>query len=85
VQIPPLRSDQLPNEDDGVQESISHIIPRGVNDVLIHKIFTNLWYIWKATNDYRFNHNKWTIAKVHYEAIADLQSAVLSFLADEEQ
>lgn len=41
----PLRTDSLPMEDDGVQAKLSLIVSDTVENCLLHKIPTTLWYI----------------------------------------
>ena len=45
---PPLRTDSLPQEDDGVQLILSTFIPDSIENSLLQKILITMWYIWKA-------------------------------------
>jgi len=55
---PPLRTHLLPQYQDSVQEAMAAILPPGFSPERIQKIFTSLWYLWKARNDLRFNNKK---------------------------
>jgi hypothetical protein len=51
---PPLRANLLPNEDDGVLVILPLIIFDNIDDPLMERFLTTLWYIWKTRNDKRF-------------------------------
>lgn len=51
----PLRTTNLPQEQDAVQEILATLIQPHTPDELLQKILTTLRYIWKARNDKRFN------------------------------
>jgi hypothetical protein len=72
---PPLRSSMLPFEQDGVQEALAALITRTTSDADLHRIWTTLWYIWKARNDIRFNRKKWTVWQVHHAVQTDIEIA----------
>jgi hypothetical protein len=72
---PPLRSSMLPFEQDGVQEALAALITKITADADLHRIWTTLWYIWKARNDIRFNRKKWTILEVHHAVHVDIEIA----------
>ena len=76
--------DILPDDVDGVQETILLILPLASTIEMIQKIFTALLYIWEARNVYRFNGKKWTIQKFLHETNVDLSVVVLFSLASEE-
>lgn len=75
---PPLRTDSLPREDDGVQVILPLIITDIVQDSLLQKILITLWYIWKAQNDKRFARKTWTILQVHHAVAAHIATATLA-------
>jgi hypothetical protein len=58
---PPLRTDTLPNEDDGVQVILSMLITDSTENALMQKILITMWYIWKARNDKRFGRKIWGV------------------------
>ena len=45
-------------------------------DISIDKVFTMLWCIWKARNDYLFNKKSWSVSQVHHSVFALLSSVV---------
>lgn len=53
---PPLRTDTLPNELDGVQEILAFIMPPSISDGIFQTILTNSWY------------KNWTTCEVHHAA-----------------
>ncbi|XP_062186293.1 uncharacterized protein LOC133889797 [Phragmites australis] len=71
---PPLRSDVLPEDDTGIHSPIIFLFQTGVHKVHIHKVFTTLWFIWKARNDHRFNSKVWTVQQVHHLTNATVQA-----------
>lgn len=72
---PALRTDNLPNEDDGVQIIMSSIISDAVPDNLLQKILTTLCYISKARNDKRFGNKAWTPSQVHHAVTTNISVA----------
>ncbi|KAJ1277169.1 hypothetical protein BS78_05G274300 [Paspalum vaginatum] len=71
----PMRTDTLPHEEDGLQQTLTALLPPNSNQDLLMNIITTLWYIWRARNDRRFNNRNWTVMQVHYHTRADLQVA----------
>ncbi|XP_039780859.1 uncharacterized protein LOC120648186, partial [Panicum virgatum] len=71
----PLCTSMLPNEQDGVQEIMSHILGQQADEEQICTILTTLWYIWRARNDKRFNNKTWTVWQVHHAVAAELALA----------
>jgi hypothetical protein len=67
---PPLRTDNLPQDNDGVQLILQTVIPTSITDDLLIKILTTMWYIWKARNDNRFQRKTWTPWQVHHAMAA---------------
>jgi hypothetical protein len=63
---PPMRTDHIPQEQDGVQAILQTILPASIPHNLFHKILITLWYLWKARNDNRFNRKTWTPWQVHH-------------------
>ena len=82
---PPLRSDNLPDEDDGVQIILSTFITTSVSDYLLQKILTTMWYIWKARNHTRFARKNWTPWQVHHAVAAHISVANSVATAGDEQ
>ena len=70
---PPLLTSMLPQEQDGVQDTLSIIINPNTTDKEFQRILTTLWYIWKARNDIRFQNRKWSVLLVHYAVAADIK------------
>ena len=69
---PPLCSSDLPNEQDGVQESLGQLINQHTNDEQMMVILTTMWYIWKARNERRFHNKSWTVWQVHHAVAAGI-------------
>jgi hypothetical protein len=67
---PPIRSDDLPQEDDRVQVILSMLITDSVDDHLMQKILTTMWFLRKARNDQRFRAKTWKIWQVHHAVAA---------------
>jgi hypothetical protein len=82
---PPLRTDTLPLEDDGVQVILPLIIIDFVDDSLMQKILTTLWFLWKARNDQRFRRKTWTIWQVHHAVAAFITTSNLTLCQIGEQ
>jgi len=57
---PTIRTDNLPDEHDGIQLILQSLITDATSDTLFTKILFTLWYIWKAKNDHHFNRKAWT-------------------------
>lgn len=51
---PPLRTDSLPQEHDGVQHILQTVLPDSISDAVFNKVLLTLWYLWKARNENRF-------------------------------
>jgi hypothetical protein len=65
---PPISTRNIPPEDEGIQQSLLHLIPQhATEDTLVRTLFT-LWYIWKARNNLHFNRKQWTPSQVHQAA-----------------
>lgn len=77
---PPIHTDTLPQENDGVQEIMQTLISDAISDNLICKILTTLWYIWKARNDKLFHQKTWTPIQVHNAAAAHLNTHIQAIL-----
>jgi hypothetical protein len=75
---PPIRSDDLPQEDDGVQVILSMLITDSVDDHLVQKILTTMWFLRKARNDQRFRAKIWTIWQVHHAIAAFIATTNLT-------
>lgn len=71
---PSLRTDLLPQKQDGVQQILQVVLPVSTPDDLLTKFFITLWYLWKARNDNRFNRKTWTPLQVHHAVQAHLSS-----------
>jgi len=74
LSIPPMRTDNLPRENDGVQLILQSFISNSVPDSLLQKILTTMWYIWKARNDNRFQRKTWTPMQVHNAVAAHINT-----------
>ena len=61
---PPLRTDSLPQEDDGVQ------LTDTIDNSLMQKILITMWYLWKARNDKRFANKNCTAWQLHHAVAA---------------
>uniref|UniRef100_A0ACD5YT82 Uncharacterized protein n=1 Tax=Avena sativa TaxID=4498 RepID=A0ACD5YT82_AVESA len=55
---------------------IQSILQNSQSKMSIDKIFTTLWCIWKARNDYRFNGKNWSVLQVHHAANALLSCSI---------
>jgi len=75
---PPLQTDVLPQEEDGVQHILSSFISDSTSISLLQLI--TLWYLWKARNDQRFQRKTWTPCQVHHAVAAYImtQNAAIS-------
>jgi hypothetical protein len=71
---PPLRTDTLPPEDDGIQITLSCLITPSTSDDILCSTLTTMWYIWKARNDNRFQRKTWNPWQVHHQATAHLHT-----------
>ena len=71
---PSMRTDNLPNESDGVQQILQCFISNLVSESLLQKILITSWYIWKARNDRRFQRNTWTPMQVHNAVAAHINT-----------
>lgn len=67
---PAIRTDNLPQENDGAQLTLSALISDSTFDSLPQKILITLWYLWKARNDTRFQRKIWTPWQVHHAVSA---------------
>nr|AAL68852.1 putative protein NP_196765.1 [Sorghum bicolor] len=71
---PPFLTNQIPEEDDGVQLSLSFFFQNDITDHdLCNKLFL-LWYIWKARNDTRFQRKTWTANQIRLAAAARINA-----------
>lgn len=52
---PAICATNLPTEDDGVQTILPLLISDNVDDSLMQRTLTTLWYIWKTRNNHRFH------------------------------
>lgn len=43
----------------------------------VYKESLQLWYIWKARNDLRFQNKKWSVLQVHYAMAVDIKMSLL--------
>jgi len=77
-----LRTDSLPCEDEGLQDTLQLLLQNNFSKYLLQEILTRLWYIWKARNDFRFNNKKWSVQKVCHELNADIQISRLFFMPE---
>lgn len=64
----------LPSEDDGVQNSLTAIIPSSTNDISFNRYMLTLWYLWKA----RFQRKEWTPWPAPTQLISFYQSSTTS-------
>lgn len=69
---PPMRTDNLLLESDGIQSTLHSFISNSTSDTIFNKILYTLWYIWKARNDYHFNRKHST--QVHHATVAHMSS-----------
>ncbi|KAJ1295848.1 hypothetical protein BS78_01G254200 [Paspalum vaginatum] len=72
----PIRTDNLPQQQDGVQQALTLLLPATCSDDVLQEVFTRLWNIWKARNDLRFNNKACTVHQVHHETKADLANSL---------
>lgn len=70
---PALLTSMLPEEQDGVQDTLSVIINQHTTDGDLQRIFTILWFIWKARNDLRFQKRHWSVMQVHFAVEAEIK------------
>ncbi|KAJ1282417.1 hypothetical protein BS78_03G050200 [Paspalum vaginatum] len=47
----PMRTDSILDEEDGLQQTLTHLIPTHINHDMLANIILTLWYIWRARND----------------------------------
>lgn len=71
---PSIRTDTLPQENDGVQLILQSLISNSIPDALFHKILFTLWYIWKARNDRHFRGHTWTPGQVNNAVAGHIKS-----------
>lgn len=77
---PPISTRNIPPEDEGIQQSLLHLIPQhATEDTLVRTLFT-LWYIWKARNNLHFNRKQWTPSQVHQAAQSHINNHYLAAL-----
>jgi hypothetical protein len=81
---PPLCTSVLPQEQDGVQEILPHLIHDQTTDEQMITFLITLWYIWKARNDHCFSNKKWTIFQVHSDVKANIAMSSVYLQQDEE-
>jgi len=71
---PPFLSNHIPEEEDGVQLSLSFLFQNDITDHdLCNKLFL-LWYIWKARNDTKFQRKTWTANQIKLAAAAHINA-----------
>jgi len=71
---PPFITNHIPEEEDGVQLSLSFLFQNDITDHnLCNKLFF-LWYIWKARNDIRFQRKTWTANLIRLAAAAHINA-----------
>ncbi|CAN6310233.1 unnamed protein product [Urochloa humidicola] len=78
---PSIRTDQLPQGNQGVQQEVSYLFSNNISLQEIQRIFTTLWYIWKARNDLRFNNKSWKVSSILHAVQADIHTTN-SYIAD---
>lgn len=71
---PSMRTDNLPQENNGIQLILQSFISNSTSDALFQKILFTLWYIWKARNDNRFQRKTWTPVQVHNAVAAHINT-----------
>lgn len=71
---PSIRTETIPAEHDGIQNSLHYLITPNTNDTVFNSILFTLWYIWKARNDFHFNRKRWTATQVCHAAQAHMTS-----------
>jgi hypothetical protein len=71
---PSIRTDTLPQENDGVQLILQSLISNSIPDALFHKILFTLWYIWKVRNDRHFRGYTWTPGQVNNVVAGHIKS-----------
>ena len=71
---PPLITNNIPAEEDGVQLSLPLLITPNPTDETLYKSLFLLWYIWKARNDNRFQRRTWTSSQIHQAANAHMNT-----------
>jgi hypothetical protein len=82
---PPLLTSTLPQDQDGIQDTLSKIIDTNTSENEFQKIMTTLWNIWKARNDARFKNTKWSVLQVHYAVAADMRITALEGSSEDTQ
>jgi hypothetical protein len=80
---PPIITSNLPQEQDGVQETLSAIITMNTGEEELPKIIT-LWFIWKARNDACFNNKKWSVLQVHHSTAVEITTSISELNADKQ-
>ena len=81
---PPLITNNIPAEDDGVQMSLPLLFTHNLTDEILCKTLFLLWYIWKARNDNRFQRRTWTSLQIQQAANAHMNTH-LEALKEQEQ
>jgi len=85
VASPPIITNNIPVEEDGVQMSLPFLFTHNnITDEILCKNFFLLWYIWKARNDNRFQRRTWTSLEIQQAANAHMNTH-LDALKEQEQ
>jgi hypothetical protein len=71
---PPIFTNNIPDEVDGIQETLPTLISANPSDNIIFKFLFILWYIWKARNDHMFQRRRWTSTQIHSAANAHMNN-----------
>jgi hypothetical protein len=83
--LPPIRTDLLPVDEQGVQDSVSFILHPHISGELFQTILTTLWFIWRARNEQRFKQKTWTVWQVHHATAVEIQNTKLvNFIGDDQ-
>ncbi|CAN6335055.1 unnamed protein product [Urochloa humidicola] len=72
---PSLRTNQLPQGGQGVQQEVSSLITNQTPMQEIQRLITTLWFIWKARNELRLNRKKWSVPHVLHLITADIHNS----------